>query len=365
MRVALISPYSLRAFGGVQEQTLAMSRELARRGHEVLVVAPDVNDRTTYDTPAVVSRFGHVSMIRANGSRAPLTLSLLATRRAWFATTQFRPDVIHFHEPFAPVIGWGVLRVHRAPAVGTFHRSGNGPALRFTRPLLRAFVTDLDVSVAVSESAASTIHDACGLNPEILFNGFEMERFVESARERTEETVLVTLGRLEERKGTQHAIRAVRAHNARGERQWRLVVVGEGPERARLESLAGHDNRIVFVGAVDDETKRAWLRRANAFVAPALRGESFGMVLLEAMASETTVVASNISGYREAASGFAHLFEPGDALDLERAITHALESETAESIARARAHAQRLSMGSLMDAYEDLYERARVHFRAQ
>lgn len=364
MRVTLVSPYALSVHGGVQEQVLAMSRELSRRGHEVLIVAPDGSDRNRYDTPAAVARFGRLLSLPANGSRAPLTLSPLATRRAWFAATQFRPDVVHFHEPFAPLVGWGILRVRRAPAVGTFHRSGDGPALRLTRPLLRSFAKDLDVTTAVSEAAASTIHRACGVTPVVLFNGFEAERFVATPRERSGHTVLVTLGRLEERKGVAHAIGAVRQHNARGGDQWRLVVVGDGPERARLEALAGHDDLITFTGSVDDDQKRQWLRRASAVVAPALRGESFGLVLLEAMASETPVVASDIDGYREAAAGHATLFSPGDDLDLERAIARALVEETPVSLRAALEHATHWSMVTLMDRYEVLYEEARRLHRA-
>lgn len=366
MRIALISPYALSVHGGVQEQVLAMSRELARRGHEVLIVAPDGADQSSYDTPATIARFGHLFSMPANGSRAPLTLSPLATRRAWFVTTQFKPDVVHFHEPFAPLIGWGVLRVRRAPSVATFHRSGSGPALTLTRPLLRAFARDLDVTTAVSESAASTLTAACGLVPEVLFNGFETQRFVELPRERGSETVLVVVGRLEERKGVEHAVRAVRRHNERDAEQWRLVIVGDGPQRERLRALAGHDDQIVFTGAVSDQVKRAWLRRANALIAPALRGESFGLVLLEAMASETPVVASDIEGYREASGGHATLFAPGDDAQMEEALRRALAEQTPQSIEAAREHAQHWSMVALMDRYEVLYERAReIHGAAR
>jgi phosphatidylinositol alpha-mannosyltransferase len=364
VRVALISPYALSAYGGVQEQTLAMSRELSRRGHEVLVVAPDGRDRIACDTPAAVERFGRVIKLPANGTRAPLTLSPLATRRAWFAVNHFAPDVVHFHEPFAPLIGWGVLRTHHFASVATFHRSGDGPALRLTKPLLRRLANDLDATAAVSRSAAATISAACGVAPTVLFNGFEMDRFTTTPRERGGETLLVSVGRLEERKGVEHAIRAVRAHNARGARTWRLVIVGDGPQRGALETLAAHDGQVTFAGAVSDEEKRAWLRRASALIAPALRGESFGLVLLEAMASETVVVASNITGYREASGGHATLFEPGDDLGLERALEEAMASEGEDRIAAARAHAAKWSMASLMDAYEGLYAVARERFES-
>jgi phosphatidylinositol alpha-mannosyltransferase len=363
-RVALFSPYALSVFGGVQEQALAMSRELSRRGYEVLLLAPDGRDKNRYDTPAQLERFGRLWSLPANGSRAPITLSPLAARRAHQAVRKFRPDVVHFHEPFAPLFGWDTLRSHDAAAVATFHRSGDGPALALTGPLLRYLARNLDGSAAVSEAAASTIGNAAGLKTEVLFNGLEMERFEESPRERSRDTTLLYIGRLEERKGVHHAIAAVMAHNARGADQWRLVVLGDGPQRAHLEDLAKRDLMILFVGSVNDADKRAWLRRAHVLVAPSIRGESFGLILLEAMASETAVVASDIAGYREAVGGCGLLFLPGDHAALETAISTALVSETSETIAAAKAHAEHWSMRRLIDRYEVLYARARQRFQA-
>ncbi|HUX03357.1 MAG TPA: glycosyltransferase family 4 protein [Acidimicrobiales bacterium] len=361
-RIALLSPYALSVFGGVQEQVLAMSRELSRRGYDVLVVAPDGRDTTHYDTPARVRRFGSLLSVPANGSRAPLTLSPRAARHALQAVRDFKADLVHLHEPFAPLLGWGVLGAHEAPAVATFHRSGGGPALRLTRPLLARLSRHVDVAAAVSTAAAATLRSATPLDPVIVFNGFETERFTAPPRERPANTTIVTVGRLEERKGTGYLIRAVRAHNARGGSQWRLVIIGDGPERSTLEALAAHDDAVVFQGALGDEQKREWLRRASVVAAPATHGESFGLVVLEPMAAGVPVVASDIDGYREAASGHAVLATPGDPLALERALLSAIDLETPERIAAARAHAQRWSMRALMDEYELLYDRARERF---
>lgn len=364
-RAVLISPYALSVYGGVQEQVLAMSRVLGARGFDVMVIVPDGRDRAAYDTPAKVVRFGPRWSIPANGSRAPLTLSPLATLRARDAVTYFRPDVVHAHEPFAPLLAWSTLLAHDYPTVATFHRSGDGPALRLSRPWLRHLARGVDLSFAVSQAAASTMERACGLSSEVLFNGFETERFVEAPRERSVEIVLFYVGRLEQRKGVATAIEATREHNARGERPWRLVIAGDGPQRSRLEALAAHDPRVVFLGRVSDAEKRSWLRRVHVLVAPSLHGESFGLVLLEGMASETLVVASDIDGYREAAGGHATLFRPGDAASLERAIVEALLGESDQRIAAARAHANAWSMEALMDAYEERYELAGRRFRAQ
>ncbi len=363
-RVALVSPYALSAFGGVQEQVLAMSRELSRRGAAVLVVAPDHADVTVYDTPARIERLGRRWSVPANGSRAPLALSPFAAHRAREVVSAFRPDVIHFHEPFAPFLGWYVVRAHAYAAVATFHRSGDGPALRLTRPVLARLARGLDVSAVVSPAAAITLESVVPLHPVVLYNGFEVERFIEVPREVPDVVTVVCVGRLEERKGVATVVDAVRRHNDRRGDRWRLVVVGDGPQRDALAARVGDDDAITFLGAVDDVVKRTWLRRASVVVAAATRGESFGLVILEAMASEVPVVASDIPGYREAAAGFATLFAPGNADALERAIVTALSTVEPDRVAAARSHAQGWSMSSLVDRYEELYDRARGIFRA-
>jgi phosphatidylinositol alpha-mannosyltransferase len=361
-RVVLFSPYALSAFGGVQEQVLAMSRVLSARGADVLVIVPDSRDHANYDTPAKVVRLGPRMSMPANGSRAPLTLSPVAGLRAKDAVTFFRPDVVHVHEPFAPLLTWSTLRAHEYPTIGTFHRSGNGPALRYTGPLLKHLATRLDAAVAVSDAAAATVQRAAGVASDVLFNGFETERFVEFPRERSVETVLFFVGRLEQRKGVASAIEATREHNAKGAKPWRLVIAGDGPERARLEALAARDPRVVFLGRVSDAEKRSWMRRVHVLLAPSTHGESFGLVLLEGMASETLVVASDIDGYRAAAGEHAMLFQAGDAASLERAVLFALAGESEEKIAAARSYAQDWSMARLMDEYATRYELARRRF---
>jgi phosphatidyl-myo-inositol alpha-mannosyltransferase len=363
-RVVLVSPYALSVFGGVQEQVLAMSRVLSARGRDVLIVAPDASDTTHYDTSAKVLRLGPRWSLPANGSRAPLTLSPVASSRARAAIESFRADVVHFHEPFAPLIGWSSLWAHHFPAVATFHRSGDGPALKYGRVLLERLAPRIDVAVSVSNAAAATLRRAVGIESDVLFNGFEIDRFLATPRERTPDTVLFYVGRLEERKGVASAIEATLTHNARGQGTWRLVIAGDGPDRARLEKLAGRNPSIEFLGRVSDEVKRSWLRRVDVQLATSTHGESFGLVLLEGMASETLVVASDINGYRDASNGHATLFTPGDSFSLERAIENALHTANDERRAAASAYAEKWSMNNLVDAYEERYEQAQLIFRA-
>ncbi|MGH9019832.1 MAG: glycosyltransferase family 4 protein, partial [Acidimicrobiales bacterium] len=288
-------------------------------------------------------------------------LSPRAARAARRCVEAFAPDVVHLHEPFAPLIGWAILGRHAAPAVATFHRAGGGPAITLTRPLLRYLARGVDVAAAVSAPAVVTARAGSGLDAVELFNGFEVERFTDVAREPHDGVEVLFLGRLEARKGADTAISAVRAHNAGSGAPWRLVVAGDGPERARLVALAAGDPRVDFIGAVDDKAKRRWLRRADVVVAPSTHGESFGLVLLEAMASETPVVASDIEGYRDAARGHATLAPARDAPAWTRAIDAALATSSADLDA-ASAHARGWSMAALMDHYSDLYARARERF---
>lgn len=364
-RVALVSPYALSVHGGVQEQVLAMSRELARRRIDVLVVAPDEDDVATYDSPATIVRIGRRWSIPANGSRAPLAISLAASRRARDEIQRFSPDVVHLHEPFAPTLGWSTLTSHAVASVGTFHRHGEGPALTYARPLLRRLARGLDVTVSVSDAARATLLASSALDSVVLFNGFETDRFVVHERERSSEVTILCVGRLERRKGVDIAINAVRRHNEFTSRPWRLVIAGDGPERDRLRALAGRDERVTFLGPIDDEEKRQWYRRASVVVAPATRGESFGLILLEAMASETVVVASDIDGYRLAGREHATYFSPANADELGRAVESALARETPESASAARAHAEQWSMYALVDHYLEYYERAQRLYEQQ
>ena len=356
-RIAIISPYALDVYGGVQEQALGMSRELTSQGYEVMLLSPEGGDLIS-ETPAIVERFGGCIKIPANGSKAPISLSPTASRRVRQAIDRFDPQVVHFHEPFAPIVGYVELfsrseRIH----VGTFHRSGGGPAYQLTKPLLKVALSHLDALVAVSDRAAETLRTATGAEAEVLFNGFEMNRFAAQSRPQT--PLVLFVGRFETRKGAHVAIEAVRGWRELGGPDLKLVMAGDGPDAERLKRLAGDDAAIEFVGAVGDEEKRDLLARASVAVSASLFGESFGMTLLEGMASGAAVVASDIDGYREAAGGHATLFTPDDPSDLRRAILIALQ-QSSEQRSRAYEHAQQWSMSRLVENYLGIYERCQA-----
>jgi phosphatidylinositol alpha-mannosyltransferase len=299
----------------------------------------------------------------ANGSRAPITLSLIAAAHAASVVEAFAPDVVHLHEPFAPLLGYAMLRRHRVASVGTFHRSGGGPAYSLTGPILRGLARGLDECVAVSNAAATTARSGAGVLATVLFNGFETERLRGFPRTRDDHATILFVGRLEERKGVLDVLACARRHATGASAPWRILIAGDGPLRDRVAKEAFGVPGVELLGAVDDATKRRLLRSADVVVAPSTHGESFGLVILEAMAAEARVVVADIDGYREAAGGFATMFQPGDPLSLESAITAALVDRGEATIDAARAHAEAWSMRTLMDRYLEIYERANRNFK--
>jgi len=357
VRVAMVCPYSLSRPGGAQGQVLGLARSLKRLGHVATVIAPA---DPSYPAGSDVEIVGRATPVRANGSVAPLCLSPAASRRAVDAATGAGVDVVHLHEPLAPLLGYGFLVGRRRfPLVGTFHRSGESTLYRVAGPLLRPALHRLVVRAAVSEAARATAETAIGGTYEVLFNGVELDRFTEAPPFPTDRPTVLFLGRHEERKGLGVLLEAFDKVPDPAV----LWVSGDGPETADLRRRHPPSERLRWLGVLDDDEVASRLAGADVLCAPSRHGESFGMVLLEAMAAGAAVVCSDIPGYRAAAAGHARLVPPGDPVALAEALTEALgEAATVgrggSGARAARAHAASWSMDRLAARYVELYERA-------
>ncbi|HEX7442637.1 MAG TPA: glycosyltransferase family 4 protein, partial [Acidimicrobiales bacterium] len=327
-------PYSLSRPGGVQGQVLGLARSLDRLGHDVTVFAPV--DRTE-DVPDGIGfvATGHSVSLRANGSVAPVSISPTAAMTALRRLRSLRPDVVHIHEPFAPGLPYALLAARDVPPlVATFHRSGGSVLYTLLSPVTRRLAGHLAVRCAVSDAAAATATTALGGTFEVLFNGVEVDRFTGVEPWPVEGPTALFLGRHEERKGLAVLLEAweqvVGAGAGAGAgadgtgsaagRPPVLWVAGDGPETARLRHRHPESDSVRWLGVLGEEEKVRRLVAADVLAAPALGGESFGLVLLEAMAARTVVVASDIDGYRDAAGGRAVLAAPGDPVALARAL---------------------------------------------
>jgi phosphatidyl-myo-inositol alpha-mannosyltransferase len=364
MRIAMVSPYALNRHGGVQGQAVGLARSLRRLGHEVVVVGPADPDPALGALVGDHYVVGHPTGVPTNGSVAPVALSPLAPLRAERFIRAGGFDVVHVHEPLAPLIAYGlVLRPPPAPMVATYHRAGTSRALAPLRPLASLLGRRMQIRVAVSEAARQTGLQAGGGPFEVLFNGIEMARF-ESAppvRDPLGRPAVAFVGRHEQRKGLAVLLDAF----TMVEEPAVLWVIGEGPDTEALHRRAPPSDRVEWLGALSDEEMAARLAGADVQCAPSLYGESFGLVLLEGMAAGCVVVASDIDGYRQAAGGRAELVPPADAHALAETLRKALVDAAAgtgrsapEAKDEAREHARAWSMDTLAERYVELYRRA-------
>ncbi len=306
MRIAIVSPYDLTVPGGVQQHVEHLAGALADHGDDVLVLGPGPRDLDRLREDVARVGVGPSTAVPFNDSVAPLALVPTAVRHTLAELKRFAPDVVHVHEPAVPWVSLTAVTRGPRPVVGTFHAwSDSDAAYRLARPVLRRLLRRLDGHIAVSRAAAGFHAAALGL-PEGSFrlvpNGVDVARFRDAEPFADEvdpdRPLLLFVGRLEKRKGAEVAVRAFVRLKATHPRA-RLVVVGDGPERARCEALVPSALRddVRFLGRVPDEDVPRWFRTADLYLAPALGGESFGIVLIEAMAARTPVLASDIPGY--------------------------------------------------------------------
>jgi len=373
MRVALLSPYSWTYPGGVTRHIEALAGELMAAGHEVRVLAPYDADgrraalahRGAHPQPRPVPDYlrplGSTVGWPTNGavSNLALTPAAVSALRRELAAGAF--DVVHVHEPVAPVVGWDALTAARAPLVGTFHCYSESVPPHAAAALLgaRRKLNRLRVRIAVSEAAAWTGRRFYGGEYRIVPNGVSLPAAAPAARERAAGAPLeiAFVGQAVERKGLPVLLRAFEA--LRDEVPVRLRLIGVGPEEVAplLEDPSG----VEALGRVSDEVKSRVLAGADVLAAPSLGGESFGMVLTEAFAAGTPVVASDIVGYRDVV---AHgrdglLVAPGDARALAetlRDLAHEparLAALGAEAARSARRYAWPRVAAQVAEAYED------------
>lgn len=347
MRIGLVCPYSLSSPGGVQVQVLGLARALQARGHEVSVIAPG-------DLPpgCVGTSVGRAWNFRVNGSIAPMAPVPTAAVRAVRAARQGNFDVLHLHEPLAPSITIPVLIAKPAPVVATFHAAGHRTPYRWLSRPLRRLSARIDVRVAVSEPAAQLARRHLGGAYELLFNGIDVSRYPPPAVGCG--STILFLGRHEPRKGLDLLLDALSSLPP-----WVTVrVAGAGPVTDRLRERY-RDERVRWLGRLTEEAKVRELRNADVLCAPSRHGESFGMVLLEAMAAGTPVVAADVPGYRcLAGTGDAvHFVPPDDAEALAAALLRVLSDPrlAADLRARGTTTASRYAMGELAARYADIY----------
>lgn len=341
MKVAIVCPYDLGRFGGVQDQAIKLSEWLREAGHEAWLVGPGTSG------PDGAHLVGPVTVITANGAATPITLSPGAWRRTAEAVSD--ADVVHVHEPFMPIVSQAATAADGPPKVGTFHADPSRAVRRLYRiggPLLRRVTARLSRATAVSPVAAAPL--AGLVDVAVIPNGIDTGDFGKGPKI---EHRVAYVGRDDPRKGLDvllDAWPAVHADVPTAE----LFVVGAD----RPADVPG----VRFLGAVRDSEKRDVLASSSVFCAPNTSGESFGITLAEAMASGCAVVASGLPAFVHVAGDAAFLVKPGDAPGLARALVELLmSSEERSMLAEAGlARVRRFDREAVLTAYLDAYEAA-------
>ncbi len=305
MKIGLVSPYDLGVFGGVQDQVLKLGRWLRDAGHETLVVGPGHGPEGTVS-------LGPTRTFDVNGSAAPIRLD--PRMRRLLQRLLGRCDVVHVHEPLMPMVGPVAARVTGPALVGTFHADPSRAVRRLYRvaaPMWRTLLRRFDVVTAVSPVAAGAIEHV--VTPRLVPNGLDVDWY--SAEPGNLHRV-VFLGRDDPRKGLDVLLAAwPDVHQAIRDAE---LVVAAGDRR---ESIPG----VEFVGRVTDDEKRRLLADAAVYCAPNIGGESFGITLVEAMASQCAVMASALPGFTHVLGDAGVLTKPGDAAGLAESLIALLE----------------------------------------
>lgn len=359
MRIALVCPYAWDRFGGVQSHVRSLAEALRRRAHDVVVIAPSAGE-VTKEEPGV-RIVGRALPVPANGSVAPLSFGPLAAAGMRRELRDLAPDVVHLHEPLIPSLSLLALWNSEAPTVGTFHAAAESSAgYRLARSILDRAVRRLTIRTAVSNAARALAATYFPGDFVITPNGIDIDRFDKASAIAAPEgpPSILFFSRLEKRKGVEVLIRAAsRMPDVAHE----VVIAGAGPqERSARRTSRSLGVEARFLGPIDEANLPGVYRSASVYCAPALGGESFGIVLLEAMAAGLPVACSDLPGFREVASGVAAFSAPGDADDLAATLRRLLSDprERQEMCVRSRERAARYDWNVLVRDVEIIYQRA-------
>lgn len=364
MRIGLICPYNITKGGGVQEAVYAICDELEGRGHYVRIITPTPKSRENYNDHRVLflgnakdvkSFFHTTSQVSYNVSNESIDNLL----------NQNDFDILHFHEPWVPLLSRQILTRSHSINIATFHAKLPDTAVSrtiervitpYTKPMMKYF----DGLSAVSEAAAQYVRSITNKNVEIIPNGINTKLFQVNRQDSTKLNKILYIGRLEKRKGVKYLIDAFYELKQK-KSDLKLIIAGDGPGRQKLETYVSDHNikGVKFLGYVLPEKKIELLQTSDLFCSPALYGESFGIVLLEAMAAGLPLVAGNNIGYSELMTneGSISIANPRDIVDFSRRLDLMLSSKPFRKIWRdwAKNEVVKYEYAKIVDAYEVFY----------
>jgi len=370
MKIGLVCPYNMNRDGGVQGVILKLYEGLTERGHDVRILTPRPREIENIPLQDIIFLGGGADM-RSPGMKTVPTFSVsVDTDTIDHILEQEQFDVLNFHEPWVPVLSRQILVRSRAVNVATLHASVPTSLVSRTvqsvvTPYATSILKYLHEFTAVSDAAAVFARSISDVPIEIIPNGIDLEKYQWKAHplpKRRAKTILY-IGRLEARKGVKYLLRAFKLVQEQ-DPTVRLILAGDGPDIEKLQLLAGtlELNNVEFLGYISDAQKRKLLADSDLFVSPALYGESFGIVLLEAMASGLPTIAGDNDGYLSVMqeTGRLSVVNPRETVEFARRLQLLLEDERLRETWRnwAQEYVRQFSYPRIIDMYEQAYKDA-------
>jgi len=365
MKIGLICPYDIAKAGGVQEITISLKNDLIKRGHQVKIITPQANKINDLDVKDVI----FIGESKSMRSPTHTTVQVGATNKLSkideiLSKENF--EILHFHEPWVPVLSRQILQMSKSINIATFH--AKVPETQLSRtvtkvftPYLKSVLDNIDIMTAVSNSAAEYAQSLTERPITLIPNGIDIKDYqVNQSSLKTKHPTILYIGRLERRKGVKYLLKAF-ALLQTSHPDLNLLIAGDGPDRKKLESLAVELKlvNVQFLGYISESYKKELLNQADLFCSPAIYGESFGIVLLEAMAANLVTVAGDNSGYKEVLSdvGSLSLVDPRKVEDLAQKLELFLYNKALRSLWQkwAKDYIYKYDFSAVVDQYEALY----------
>jgi phosphatidylinositol alpha-mannosyltransferase len=364
IRIGMVCPYGWDTPGGVQSHMRDLAEYLIGEGHFVSILAP-ISDESVSLEDYVVNAGKPIS-IPVNGSVARVLFGPLASSRAkqWIASGDF--DLLHLHEPAIPSLSLLACSAAEGPLVGTFHVSTpKKKAIYAIGPILEPIVEKLTARIAVSELARSTLKDHFNTDAVVIPNGIDGQKYANApiTKEFSGPNTIGFMGRFEEpRKGLQILIDAL-AIVARFVPDVKYLIAGPGDSDEFVKNLNPQlRSRITFLGRLSDRQKESFLKSVEIYVAPNTGGESFGIILTEALSAGTAVIASDIPAFKAVLENgeVGALFRNEDSSDLAKVIVALLRDDARrEKLASdGKLSAQKYDWQVVAEQIESVYEMA-------
>lgn len=364
MKVGLVCPYNIFKGGGVQECVLAVQAELTKRGHEALIITPKPRNHQDDIAPylRLLGRARDVKSPFHTTAQVSVTVDMDEVD-SLLQTEKF--DVLHFHEPWVPLLSMQLLTRSQAKNIATFHaklpdtvmsRTIEKVVTPYTKSLLKYF----SALTAVSGAAADYVSTLTDTTIRIIPNGINLKKYHTLDTTNLKEPTIFYVGRLEKRKGVKFLLKAVKELSLTIP-DLKLIIAGDGPDRMQLERYAfENDIPAEFVGRISEDEKLRYLHGAHVFCSPARYGESFGIVLLEAMAAGIPVVAGDNPGYTGVMSGTGaiSLLDPSNTTEFARRLYIMLNDEPIRKVWKSWAskEVKQYDYSLIVDQYEKLYK---------